>query len=877
MTLSGNEIREKFLNYFQSKEHTVVKSAPLIPQNDPTLYFTNAGMVPFKNVFTGEEKKDYSRATSSQKCIRVSGKHNDLENVGRTERHHTFFEMLGNFSFGDYFKSEAIAFAWEFLTRDMKLPKNKLWVTVFETDDEAAEIWYKEQEVPKERIIRMGEKDNFWSMGETGPCGPCSEIHIEKDYLNGINESTLKEFDEDKVMEIWNLVFMQYDRDAHGKLNSLPKPSIDTGMGLERLTAVLQRVPTNYDTDLFMPLIRQIENMTGKKYGSDKETTVSIRVLADHIRATVFLISDGVLPSNEGRGYVLRRIMRRAIRHGKLLDQTQAFFYKLADTLISEMESAYPELRTNQSTIEKVIKAEEERFFETLDKGLKILDEEIQKLKTENESHNTLPGEVAFKLYDTYGFPLDLTELIAEEHGLKVDQKGFDECMTEQKERARAHWKGSGEDKVNQVYLEIANNHETKFLGYDTLEAPAKIVALLQNGDLVNEVQDGKCEIIFDQTPFYGEGGGQVGDKGHLSQDGIEAHITDTIKPVAGIFVHKVKIKKGSLKTGDTVQLKVDREMRRPTMRNHSATHLLHAALRKILGDHVRQAGSLVNEEILRFDFTHFEAIPTQTLRDIEDEVNRAILEDYPICKEEMAYDEAIAKGALAFFGDKYGDKVRVVSMGRYSVELCGGTHLNHTSEIGFFKILSEGSIAAGVRRLEATTGWAAMKKAQEEAHVVQKLCADLKVSPHEIPERLQKFKDQIKALETEQTKLKQQLLRGASTDLLADKMEVNDIVVVPYLAPVDNAKDLQDVAQAILDKIQSGVAVVYAEIKGKVSLLVMVSKDLTAKVQANKILQPLAEVIGGRGGGKPDRAQAGGTEVSKMGEIPGKLKEILD
>lgn len=880
MTLSGNAIREKFLKYFESKKHARVKSASLIPQNDPTLYFTNAGMVPFKNVFTGEEKRDYNKATTSQKCMRVSGKHNDLENVGRTARHHTFFEMLGNFSFGDYFKSEAIAFAWEFLTKEMGLDKDRLWVTVFEKDDDAEVIWHKEQGVPLERIFRLGEKDNFWSMGDTGPCGPCSEIHYQFDECPPFDPKRGKEWfvensDAGRIMEIWNLVFMQFERSADGKLTPLPKPSIDTGMGLERLASVMQGKTSNYDTDFFMPIIRAVEKITGKKYGAGDEDSVSMRVLADHIRATAFLIGDGVLPSNEGRGYVLRRIMRRAIRHGKLLGQTTPFFYRLADTLIGEMKEAYPELLTHKTTIEKVIQSEEERFFETLDKGLKILSEEIEKIR--GEARQTfLDGRVAFKLYDTYGFPLDLTELIAAEHGLTVDQKGFDESMVEQKERARAAWKGTDQEKVGEVYLELASTHQTTFLGYDTMEAPATVVALIQNGTLVKSVTGGKFEAVFDQTPFYGEGGGQVGDKGRAVTDTLEVKIINTQKPADGLFVHHAEIKKGEIAVGDTVQLKVSRDMRRPTMRNHSATHLMHAALRKILGSHVRQAGSLVNEKVLRFDFSHFEAIAPEMIRRIEDDVNAAILEDLAVTKKVMSYDDAVAGGALAFFGDKYGDEVRVVRMGDYSVELCGGTHLDRTSEIGFFKIISEGSVAAGVRRIEAVTGTEAVKLALDNAELLASISAQLKSTPKEIPDRIEKLKNQIKALEKDQDKLRGQMLRGGADDLLKNAFEVSGIKAVAYQASVDSPKGLQEVSDVILDKLKSGVAAVYGVIDGKVSLVVSVTKDLTAKYPANKVLQPLAELIGGRGGGKPDRAQAGGADASRLGEIAERLREVL-
>lgn len=884
--MTGNEIREIFLKYFESKGHTRVKSAPLVPQNDPTLYFVNAGMVPFKNIFTGEEKRPDKRATTAQKCMRVSGKHNDLENVGRTARHHTFFEMLGNFSFGDYFKKDAIAFAWELLTKVYGIPQDKLWVTVFREDDDAEKIWHEDQGVPKERIFRLDEKDNFWAMGETGPCGPCSEIHYQFADCTPYDPNRGKEWflengDAGRIMEVWNLVFMQYERSEGGKLTPLPKPSIDTGMGLERIAAVLQGKTSNYDTDFFTPLLSEVEKITGKKYEAETETGVSMRVLADHIRATVFLIADGVLPSNEGRGYVLRRIMRRAIRHGKLLGRTEPFFHRLTATLVKEMGAAYPEIAASRETVEKVIRAEEERFFETLEKGLKLLGEEIETHK--KTGAGTLKGEVAFKLYDTYGFPLDLTELIAAENAMTVDQDGFETAMTVQKERARAAWKGSGEAKVGEIYLELASKHRTNFLGYDTLEAPAKILAILRNGELVSEVAASRggdctvsCEIVFDQTPCYAEGGGQVGDVAEIkSAETLIGGVTDTRK-VSGMFVHKVDVVSGTLKVGAIVQLKVHRPMRRQTMRNHSATHLMHAALRKILGSHVRQAGSLVNDKLLRFDFSHFEAIPPERLRDIENAVNAAILDNLPIAKEELPYDAAIAKGALAFFGDKYGDLVRVVSMGEYSVELCGGTHLDSTAEIGFFRIVSEGSVAAGVRRIEAVTGEEAVRLAQEESDSLSQSASALKTVSREVPERIEKLKAQIKSLEKDVEKLKSQMLRGGAGDLLKDAFEVNGVKAVAYRAEVDNPKGLQEISDVILDKLKSGVCAVYAVIDGKVSLIVAVTKDLNAKHQANKILQPLAELIGGRGGGKPDRAQAGGADAGKLDQIAEKLRQAL-
>ncbi len=905
-TLTGNQVRKKFLDYFVGKNHTLVKSAPLIPQNDPTLFFTNAGMVPFKNLFTGEEKRDYVRATTAQKCMRVSGKHNDLENVGRTARHHTFFEMLGNFSFGDYFKADAIPFAWEFLTEVIKLPKEKLWITIYTDDDEAFEIWNKKVGIKPERIKRLGEKDNFWAMGDTGPCGPCSEIHYEQDIPCSLKNPNcaLGACDCDRFLEIWNLVFMQFERHADGKMDKLPKPSIDTGMGLERLTALLQGKNSNYDSDLFTPILTAIQKLVGKKYtASQSEDDVSMRVLADHIRASVFLVADGVLPSNEGRGYVLRRIMRRAIRHGKLLGQTKPFFYKLTEVVVSEMGDAYPEIKSNQDTITKVIHAEEERFLETLENGLRILSEEIaclvgagsprpnstdfrQQISEKPNlpantgrgnpapTQNHISGAVAFKLYDTFGFPLDLTELIAAESGLSVDSKGFDECMNEQKDRARAAWKGSGEASVNKIYLELGEVHATNFLGYDTLEAPAKIVALIQNGARVTKVEDGACEIVFDQTPFYGEGGGQAGDKGFATQDKVHVEISDTQKPVPTLFVHKATVKKGPLNIGDTLQLTVTKNVRKATMRHHTATHIMHAALRKILGSHVRQAGSLVNDKILRFDFSHFSAVTPDELRQIENAVNAVILADTQIEKCEMDYDGAIAKGALAFFGDKYGDKVRVVSVGDYSVELCGGTHLNHASEIGLFKIISEGSVAAGVRRIEAVTGEVAFNLVSHESEIIKTLAASLKSGTNELPDKIEKLQARLKEKDKEIEKLKRDLMKGSSTDYLKNSFTVGAVMAVVF--HTEDATTARDVAMMIRDKVKSGIVLVTAAMDGKAMIVAAVTSDLAAKFPAGKIIQTLAPLINGRGGGKPDLAQAGGDNVGGLENIAARLKDTL-
>ncbi|OVE82033.1 alanine--tRNA ligase [bacterium K02(2017)] len=875
MTLSGNEIRQKFLSYYASKGHEIVKSSNLVPQNDPTLYFVNAGMVPFKNFFTGAETAPYKTATSSQKCMRVSGKHNDLENVGRTARHHTFFEMLGNFSFGNYFKTDAIKLAWDFLTKELKLPIDKLWISIFEEDDEAGKIWSETTDIPAERIVKMGEKDNYWSMGETGPCGPCSEIYYDQEIPCSLNnpKCAFGTCECDRYIEIWNLVFMQFERHADKSQTPLPKPSIDTGMGLERLTSILQGKKSNYDSDLFTPILKDIQKVIQKKYGANAEDDTSMRVLADHIRSTVFLINDGVLPSNEGRGYVLRRIMRRAIRHGKLLGQSKAFFYRLVKGLVSEMDQAYPELKTNQITIEKVILAEEERFFDTLDKGLKLLSTEIDNHK--NNKLDTLSGEVAFKLYDTFGFPLDLTELIAAENNLKLNQADFDVCMNQQKERARAGWKGSGEAKTNVIYFDLAEKHHTNFTGYTELNTTSKVLGLIQNGVITTEVNENEFEFFTETTPFYAESGGQVSDKGIIKSKNFEAIITDVQKPKANFIIHHAKVKKGTLKTGDTIQLQVNPVSRQPIQCNHTATHIMHAALRKILGSHVRQAGSYVDDKILRFDFSHFEAIPKETLAEIETAVNKIVLANISIQKNEMDYDKAIEKGALAFFGDKYTDKVRVISIGDYSTELCGGTHLNSTSEIGFFKILSESSIAAGVRRIEAITGPEAIKHSQLQSSIVQKLTQQLKTQSNELPDKIESLTNKIKTLEKEVSKYKTQLMQMGSADLLKDSFEINGIKMVIH--HTEDAKSVRELAKTLQDKIKSGVAIITSNANNKALVVVTVTKDLTKQYPANIILQPLAEMINGRGGGKADMAQAGGTEIAGLKGIKDKLVEVMN
>ncbi|MDO8462581.1 MAG: alanine--tRNA ligase [Deltaproteobacteria bacterium] len=873
--MNSSEIRERFLSYFEGQSHTRVASASLIPVGDPTLYFVNAGMVPFKNVFLGMEKRPYSRATSSQKCLRVSGKHNDLENVGRTARHHTFFEMLGNFSFGDYFKKEACRLAWDFLIGEMKIPKEKLWITVYEKDDEAAEIWKKEIGIPTERIKKFGDKENFWSMGETGPCGPCAEIHYDHGEKYGCGKkSCMVNCECDRYMEIWNLVFMQYNRDEKGTLTPLPKPSIDTGMGLERLACVVQGKHSNYGSDLFMPLIQEVEKLTGKKYGKDPETDVSIQVLCDHIRASTFLITDGIQPSNEGRGYVLRRILRRAIRHGKLLGQKKPFFYKLSDVVVREMGKAYPEIVEQREVVKKVIAGEEERFLETLERGLTLIEEEFKKLGKKK----SLPGDVVFKLYDTFGFPIDLTELIAEEKGLAIDREGFEKEMEAQKSRGKKAWKGSGEKGAGAVYQSLLQKEwRSHFIGYEQLQATSPVMALLQGDTIPSKVVSGdEVEVITEETPFYPEGGGQVGDHGLITMKNVQLQVLDTQKPIEGIIVHRAKVIEGTLQEGDSVQLAVDPIYREGSMSHHSATHLLHAALRQILGKHVRQSGSLVTPHRLRFDFSHFEAVGKKSLQQIEDLANEKIRANLPVMHEFLAYDKAIARGALAFFGDKYGDIVRICQMGDFSTELCGGTHVRATGQIGLLKIVNESSVAAGTRRIEAVVGSEGIAYLRQLESNLTQVAQLLKSSPAEIAEKIERLVEQTKKLEKEVEKYKLQAATGGGAGGSEKVEELNGTKLLTLQTDSTDAKLLRDLSDKSISKIVSGVALIVGAGDGKVSLIVRVSKDLTTKYDAGKIIKELAPIVGGSGGGRPDMAQAGGSNPSAVNEVIQKMKSLV-
>ncbi|HLV59987.1 MAG TPA: alanine--tRNA ligase [Fredinandcohnia sp.] len=882
--LRGDEIRKAFLSFFEGKGHRVVRSASLVPANDPTLLFTNAGMVPFKDVFTGRDKRDYVRATSVQKCVRAGGKHNDLENVGVTARHHTFFEMLGNFSFGDYFKEEAIAWAWEFLTEVLHLPKERLAVTVFAgengipADEEAEAIWKRVSGLPADRIQRMGAADNFWVMGDTGPCGPSSEIHWHQgDHLPCEEEAEGRRCkgiacDCDRWLEIWNLVFMQFDRDETGKLTPLPRPSIDTGAGLERLAAVLQGKGSNYETDIFRDIIDPVAALAHTNYEDAPESLrTSMRVIADHARATAFLVADGVLPSNEGRGYVLRRIMRRAIRHGTRLGLDVVFFFQACQAVVRQMSEAYPELSENAELITEVARSEEEGFRRTLSRGLALIQAEIA---ARRDGDHILPGEVVFKLYDTFGFPVDLTRVIAREHGFLIDEAGF---RTElEKQRERSVFAGSGETAVSKLYLELVQTvGPTTFLGYEGTEGQGKVVAIVRDGALVDKAEAGDAvEIVLDRTPFYGESGGQVGDAGILaaSRDGarasrteLEIQIRDTQLPVRGLIVHRGRVVSGIVHVGDRVEAVVDAERRQAIRLNHSATHLLHRALQEELGNHVRQAGSVVAPDHLRFDYTHFQGLDPETLERIETRVNRMIRDDAETQTREMALDEAKAIGAMALFGEKYDERVRVVQVHPRSLELCGGTHVRRTGEIGLFKILSEGSIAAGVRRIVAVTGEEAIRWLHQRERQTLEAARLLRTAPDELGTKVDATLRRIRELEKEVEALRGKLAQAATGDLLDQVREVAGIKVLSTRVPGDVA-DLRELSDRMRNKIGSGIVALGTEKDGKALLLVALTKDLVQRgLKAGDLIREMAQAIGGRGGGKPDLAQAGGPDVAGL------------
>lgn len=860
MSKSTAEIRQAFLDFFHSKGHQVVASSSLVPHNDPTLLFTNAGMNQFKDVFLGLDKRNYSRATTSQRCVRAGGKHNDLENVGYTARHHTFFEMLGNFSFGDYFKHDAIQFAWELLTSEkwFALPKERLWVTVYESDDEAYEIWEKEVGIPRERIIRIGDNkgapyasDNFWQMGDTGPCGPCTEIFYDHgDHIWGGPPGSPEE-DGDRYIEIWNIVFMQFNRQADGTMEPLPKPSVDTGMGLERIAAVLQHVNSNYDIDLFRTLIQAVAKVTGATDLSNK----SLRVIADHIRSCAFLIADGVMPSNENRGYVLRRIIRRAVRHGNMLGAKETFFYKLVSPLIDVMGSAGEDLKRQQAQVEQVLKTEEEQFARTLERGLALLDEELAKL-----SGDTLDGETAFRLYDTYGFPVDLTADVCRERNIKVDEAGFEAAMEEQRRRAREA-SGFGADYNAMIRVDSAS----EFKGYDHLELNGKVTALFVDGKAVDAINAGQeAVVVLDQTPFYAESGGQVGDKGELKGANFSFAVEDTQKYGQAIG-HIGKLAAGSLKVGDAVQADVDEARRARIRLNHSATHLMHAALRQVLGTHVSQKGSLVNDKVLRFDFSHNEAMKPEEIRAVEDLVNAQIRRNLPIETNIMDLEAAKAKGAMALFGEKYDERVRVLSMGDFSTELCGGTHASRTGDIGLFRIISESGTAAGVRRIEAVTGEGAIATVHADSDRLSEVAHLLKGDSNNLADKVRSVLERTRQLEKELQQLKEQAAAQESANLSSKAIDVNGVkLLVSELSGVE-PKMLRTMVDDLKNQLGSTIIVLATVAEGKVSLIAGVSKDVTDRVKAGELIGMVAQQVGGKGGGRPDMAQAGGTDAAAL------------
>ena len=881
---STNEIRRSFLDYFAGNEHAEVPSAPLVPYNDPTLMFVNAGMVPFKNAFTGLETPPAPRATSSQKCVRAGGKHNDLDNVGYTARHHTFFEMLGNFSFGDYFKEQAILHAWTLLTREWGISPDRLTATVYHTDDEAFDLWRKISGLPEERIIRIPTSDNFWSMGDTGPCGPCSEIFYDHgEHIFGGPPGSPDE-DGDRFVEIWNLVFMQFDQQADGSRSDLPKPSIDTGMGLERIAAVMQGVHDNYDTDTFKALIAASEGLTGIK--ADGESKASHRVIADHLRSTSFLMADGVLPSNEGRGYVVGRIMRRAMRHAHLLGASEPLMHRLVPALVTEMGQAYPELQRGQALIQEVLEREETQFRSTLDKGLKLLDEATGDMG----EGGTLPGETAFKLYDTYGFPYDLTEDALRSRGIGVDREGFDAAMERQKAAARAAWKGSGEAASGEVWFDIAEREgATEFTGYSSTGGEGTVVAIVKDGEEVTRAGAGEqVTILTNQTPFYGESGGQTGDAGTITTPaGLMAKVSDTSKPLGRLHSHHAIIESGEVAIGDTVHLQIDAERRDRVRANHSATHLVHAALRNTLGDHVTQKGSLVAEDRLRFDFSHPKPLSDEEIAAIEAEVNAEIRANEPVGTTLMTPDDAVAAGALALFGEKYGDEVRVLSMGRksgegrnYSVELCGGTHVNATGDIGLFRIVSEGAVSSGVRRIEALTGEAARRWLVDREEALKAAAGAIRATPEEVPGRIAALLDERKRLEKELAEAKKALALGAGAGEGGAQPAEEDVAGIKFSGQVIeglNPKELRPLLDEAKNRLGSGIAAICAVNEGKAAFAAAVTDDLTDRFSAVDLVRAGVEALGGKGGGgRPDMAQGGGPDGSKAAEAIAAVKDAL-
>ncbi|RWX51945.1 alanyl-tRNA synthetase [Candidatus Electrothrix marina] len=881
--MTGNEIRLKFFDYFKSKGHTAVDSSSLVPHDDPTLLFTNAGMFQFKRIFMGEEHREYTRAVSCQRCVRAGGKHNDLENVGYTARHHTFFEMLGNFSFGDYFKKEAIDYAWEFLTKELGINPEQLWVSVFREDDEAYALWEQIEDLPKGRIVRLGEADNFWAMGDTGPCGPCSEIHIDQGPEQGCDRPDCAVgCDCDRFLELWNLVFMQFYRESDGTMTPLPKPSIDTGMGVERVAAVLQGKYNNFDCDLFTPLIDTVVRLSGKAYNDNAADDAAMRVIADHARATAFLVADGVLPSNEGRGYVLRRVMRRAIRYGRTLGLTGAFFGGICRQVIDLMKDAYPHLADSRELLDKVTDNEETRFGETLDHGLAMLDEEIARLLAEKQDKPLINGDFIFKLYDTYGFPKDIVRDVALEKGISLDDAGFEAAMQRQRDQSRRSWKGKDVDHFSAGLIALLEQGKTtEFLGYSTTSAESLVEGILDaQGNLVQEAGAGaEFQIYCPQTPFYAESGGQIGDCGVICWEGGEFTVQETKAAAEGLVLHRGTVSQGTITSGQQVSLQVD-EQRTATALNHTATHLLQAAMKEILGDHVKQAGSLVRADRLRFDFTHFSPVTPEEIRAIEQLVNREIRRNTPVETTVLSKEAAIADGATALFGEKYGDEVRVVSIPDFSKELCGGTHTEATGDIGLFKIISESGIAAGVRRIEAVTGQAAVDWLQHLAEQADGLGQLLSGSFDDAQAKVSALLQRQKELEKEIAALNAAKALGGLDDLLAGAVEINGVQLICGQIPLDSPKTLRDIGDRVRDKMTSGVAVLGGEFGGKAALLALVSKDLTNRIKAGQLVKEVAALVGGKGGGRPDMAQAGGPMADKLPEavlaVPGIVRSLI-
>ncbi|HVN72057.1 MAG TPA: alanine--tRNA ligase [Desulfomonilia bacterium] len=879
----GSEIRSMFLDYFQEKGHTKVQSSSLVPGDDPSLLFTNAGMVQFKAVFLGADKRAYTRATTSQKCVRAGGKHNDLENVGRTARHHTFFEMLGNFSFGDYFKQGAIDYAWDLLVKRMGLDPSKLYVSVHTSDDEAYDIWHKRIGLSKDRIIRLGDKDNFWAMGDTGPCGPCSEIIFDQGPEVGCGREDCKvgECDCDRYLEIWNLVFMQFNRDENGTLTALPAPNIDTGMGLERITAVLQGVKSNYDTDLFTPLISNIATLAGRRYGTSDDLDVSIRVIADHARASAFLVGDGVLPSNEGRGYVLRRIIRRAARHGKLLGMDKAFLHKVAVKVAQDMGDIYQDLLARRDFIEKVIANEEERFLKTLDRGLSLLDEILAGLKAKGAK--LIPGQDVFVLYDTFGFPVDLTEDIARKAGFGIDTVGFDAQMEQQREKARGASSFGAFTETTEVFTSSSGGHAVRFVGYDTMEADARILEMQVQGadgkmmvtDIIHEGEE--AYLITDVTPFYGESGGQVGDTGKIMGKDTQADVLYTTKTDNDMIVHRVRMMSGTLSRGQSVRLSVDASRRRSIMRHHSATHLLQRALRDVLGEHVHQSGSLVTDSRLRFDFTHFTALSDEEMERVEAIVNQLVLEDLPIRTEILSKEAAMDKGAMALFTEKYGEEVRVVTMGEgISVELCGGTHCSATGQIGLVKVVSESSVSAGLRRIEAIAGTRSLEHIRTLSGLLLSAAEKLKCAPADINDRIGSLQAKIREQENTIKDLNIRIATGTPGKDGEEEYSVDGFSVVIKKVEVEAIDQIRTLGDRIKDKIGSGVVFLASPSGGKATFMVMVTNDLAGKVSAGKVMKKIIEKVGGRGGGKDLFAQGGGPDASSIDKAIAAFKEAV-